>query len=197
MNTDIVIARYSEDINWALQLEKTDNISIYNKGDLFDFSPIEIRWNNLSYEELPNIGREGHSYIYHIVENYNWLSEYTAFLQGNPFDHIDMPQLQERLQIEEEWTWLTRWNPSDDIRGGRYHGGILSIGTYFEKYFKKPAIQEYVFGAGCQFKVRRDRILTRPKSFYEEILRDFERDELFPWTFERLAFYIFYEDIVK
>jgi threonyl-tRNA synthetase len=33
------------------------------------------------------VGREGHTYYWHICENYDRLSEYTYFLQGDPQDH--------------------------------------------------------------------------------------------------------------
>jgi hypothetical protein len=69
---EIVVSRYSENISWA---KKYNNfITLYNKGD--DLIENSIRLNN--------IGREAHSYLYHIVNNYNNLAEYTCFLQ-DPF----------------------------------------------------------------------------------------------------------------
>lgn len=52
------------------------------------------RWTNLSklcFHEifLKNVGREGHAYYKHIYDNYENLSYYTIFLQGNPFDTTD------------------------------------------------------------------------------------------------------------
>ena len=34
-----------------------------------------------------NKGREAHSYLYHIIENYESLAGHVLFLQGSPFDH--------------------------------------------------------------------------------------------------------------
>jgi hypothetical protein len=74
----IVIARYKEDIEWALAYN--DIAIIYNKGD-----NINLPFNKII--KLQNIGREGHTYLYHIIKNYNNLSDRTIFTQGSPFEH--------------------------------------------------------------------------------------------------------------
>ena len=82
MTTQIICARYNENINWLLEL-KNENIIIYNKGeDDLHLFPIE------KIVKLPNLGREGGTYIDHIVNNYDNLCDYTIFIQGNPVDHV-------------------------------------------------------------------------------------------------------------
>lgn len=74
MSLDIVIARYKEDISWIDSIIDKNfdiNIHVYNKH----------KGENL----LPNVGREGHTYVYHIIDKYHDLRD-TIFLQGNPFD---------------------------------------------------------------------------------------------------------------
>ena len=75
---NLVIARYKENVKWALPYN--DITIIYNKGvdDIKDF---------LRVQSVTNVGREGHTYLYHIVQNYNNLSERTVFLQGDWFAH--------------------------------------------------------------------------------------------------------------
>ena len=77
-NVSMVVARYKEDIEWVMAYN--DIVIIYNKGpDL-----------NLPFKKiikLENIGREGHTYLHHIIENYNNLSNKTIFTQGSPFEH--------------------------------------------------------------------------------------------------------------
>ena len=53
---------------------------------------IKLKWfSNLNLPanykiiKLPNIGRESHTYLYHIVNNYNQLADRVLFLQGDPF----------------------------------------------------------------------------------------------------------------
>ena len=75
-NYQIVVARYNENIDW-LNSEK-DHCIIYNKSKPLNI-PNEII--------LPNVGRESHTYLYHIIENYDNLSDKTIFFQGNIRDH--------------------------------------------------------------------------------------------------------------
>jgi hypothetical protein len=79
-DVSIVIARYNEYIDWALAY--ADICIIYNKGSNFEFEN-EFEKKNI----LENIGREGHTYLFHIVTNYHTLTNYTIFTQGEPFLH--------------------------------------------------------------------------------------------------------------
>jgi len=74
----LVIARYNEMIEWVLAYN--DIAIVYNKGKRCD-----MPFQNL--KPLTNIGREGHTYLYHIIENYNNFSKKTIFCQGDPFIH--------------------------------------------------------------------------------------------------------------
>ena len=81
----IVVARYNENLDWLKPLGKENyNFIVYNKGkddidrDFFD-----------NVIQLENIGREGHTYLYHIIKNYRNLSDATMFIQGDIKDHTD------------------------------------------------------------------------------------------------------------
>jgi hypothetical protein len=78
MKTEIVIARYNEDLSWLKKLPKSIKITIYNKGN-----------DNIEYPfiKLPNIGRESHTYLYHIINNYDKLADQTIFCQGDSIFH--------------------------------------------------------------------------------------------------------------
>ena len=71
----IIIARYNENIDWLFQY-KDFNIYIYNKGRNLDNVGLGKIIN------LPNVGRESHTWLYHIVSNYENLDEVNIFLQG-------------------------------------------------------------------------------------------------------------------
>lgn len=69
---EFVIARYDEDINWTKALKS--NRTIYNKGsDLDDIDCIKLQ----------NVGRESHTYLWHITKNYDHLADITLFSQGS------------------------------------------------------------------------------------------------------------------
>ena len=67
----IVVSRYNEDISWTFKYYP--NIIIYNKGEDHISDSIS----------LPNVGRESHTYLYHIVSNYHQLADRTVFVQGS------------------------------------------------------------------------------------------------------------------
>jgi len=72
--TEIVLAHYDEDLRWTAAYKSI--CSIYTKSPKTS-STHEIR--------LPNVGREGHTFLYHIVNNYDSLAEWTIFSQaGEP-----------------------------------------------------------------------------------------------------------------
>ena len=74
-NFEIVVARYNENINW---LKKFKSITlIYNKGNYDKYL------NEYNVIHLPNYGRESHTYLYHIINNYDNLKEFTIFFQGS------------------------------------------------------------------------------------------------------------------
>jgi len=56
---DLIVSRYREDISWLSEFSDY-RIFLYNKGE-----PIEGSIN------LPNVGREGNTYLTHIIKNYD------------------------------------------------------------------------------------------------------------------------------
>ncbi len=86
---DLVISHYNENLDWISYVDKSKfKIIIYHKfhSENLDVYNKSIRINNNEYL-LGNIGREAHTYLFHIVNNYNDLSDIQIFSQGNPFDH--------------------------------------------------------------------------------------------------------------
>lgn len=84
-NNQVVISRFAEDIDWIrtlLENEWIESVLIYNKGEHLDFDDprVEVR-------EVPNIGREGGTYLDHIIENYSDLPEKMWFTQAAPMEH--------------------------------------------------------------------------------------------------------------
>jgi len=80
ININIVVSRYNENLEWLNQ-EPFNNffIIIYNKGinDNFKiYSPHKII-------KLDNVGKCDHTYLYHIINNYNNLPDIIIFLPGS------------------------------------------------------------------------------------------------------------------
>lgn len=155
---------------------------------------------------LPNVGREAHTYLTHIINNYDNLSEYVCFLQGNPFEHF-------RLNIDEvdnfklnvDFFSMGNWNVKCDLDGAPHHAGLEIDKIIFDRFFiNKPDFLE--FPAGALFIASKRAILNRSKQFYIDILNEFNRTDIdnsltggakgnkMPWICERIWPYIFNRD---
>jgi hypothetical protein len=80
MKTEIVVSRYNENLDWLKKIKKSKDlkITVYNKGE----DDITV-----PFIKLPNIGRESHTYLYHIINNYDNLADQTIFCQGDSIFH--------------------------------------------------------------------------------------------------------------
>jgi hypothetical protein len=166
---NIVVARYNEDISWTKELS---NVVIYNKGEDLDTFHNEIK--------LDNVGREAHTYFKHICDNYDNLGEYTAFLQGNPFDHS--PNIIQTLKkytdgnIELGFDFLSEKILECSLNGCYYHPSLPLRQTYEHIFKNKGDDKSFIFGAGAQFIVSKKQILKHPREFYLNILNLVEKD---------------------
>lgn len=83
---ELVVAWYCEDEKWFIDFEGP--LAVYSKK-LDCTSRLKKKLEKRPKEsgpyivkELPNVGREGHSYVKHILDNWDTLATYTAFTQG-------------------------------------------------------------------------------------------------------------------
>jgi len=87
MSKHLVISRFNEDLGWMnrLPVEEFDMIFIYNKGP----DNLTIT-KNVAHQviQLPNIGKCDHTYVHHIITNYNNLGDVTLFLPGSCDDPV-------------------------------------------------------------------------------------------------------------
>ena len=67
---EIVISKYNENIEWTEPYKHLT--TIYNKSDIYLENSIK----------LPNVGRESHTFLYHIITNWDNLADKTLFTQG-------------------------------------------------------------------------------------------------------------------
>ena len=116
MKTELVIARYNEDVSWTTVIDNPDIVcTIYNKGQ-----PI-----NLPYVQLPNIGRESHTYLHHIIENYNNLADVTVFCQGDSVFHS--PKFMELIHSADQFEPVQRDEGEKRDRSGPNFGESGSL----------------------------------------------------------------------
>jgi hypothetical protein len=212
MKNHVIIAYYNENIDWISNIDTNYNdIYLYNKsGKTLNINPI------INVIELPNIGRESHTYLYHIINNYSNLPNECIFLQGNPFDH-SIPE-QELFKIinntdntnnsTEKFIFLTKFKlflEKNQDSTFKEHGFLNSfwqnehnlssciVKIYNELY---PNFISTLFAPGALFLVNKENIYKNSLEFYKKclnILLNSENltDPLEGHAFERLWYYIF------
>ena len=105
---DLIIARYNEDIDWLTQVPPDYTIFLYNKGRALAPSPALERVTH--YVRLPNTGREGDTYLHHMLYNMGKADSFSVFTQANPFEHAPdfLALLSERFS-DPVWGYSCKW----------------------------------------------------------------------------------------
>lgn len=187
---DLVISKYKEDVSWISKTEYNRfNKIVYNKDSEFDFIVDGVTCIN-----IPNVGREGHTYLYHIVENYESLAELTIFLPGSCMDefkvtstNILLSRVQETRDTVIPGKWYTPdvatmlkdfnisvWSGSNESNKSnlpekRCRPSFYSpFGRWYRHYFGDVKINVACFNS--MFAVSRSHILQKPKAHYESLL---------------------------
>ena len=171
---EIVIARYNEDITWSNDFHEIRKI--YNKGSQIA---------GFDYIQLPNVGRESHTYLYHIINNWDNLAEKTMFCQGGLNKHgilheeiknfFESPSLfiSRKPYRDSNWGYINhlgKW--ADEKSSGEMKKAELPFGEWFDQVIKIPPRGEFFFfTAGANFCVHRKAIKNRPYEFYQELIK--------------------------
>lgn len=184
---ELVIARFREDLSWLREVGLP--CRVYNKGPELDPASLPPGTEVVA---LPNLGREAHTYLTHILAHYGRLPRHTCLLQGNPFAHLAPPEepgissqgLRQRLlDLAAQDTPFAglAWfrlrcdglgRPHDlanPAKEGRWKGWgkDIPVARTFETLFSVPAPKEFIARAPTgNMIVRAERILARPEAFY-------------------------------
>lgn len=173
MRRELVVADFGEDSGWPT-LARGWEIRVYRKRE------------QPGPGELPNVGREAQTYLRHIVERYHELADVTAFVQGDPREHVS--DLENRLRnaagIVPFEDWGTR-RVVDPLVGRRSHRG-LDLEGCCRDVLRRPPPREFRFGAGACFSVTREAIRRRPRRLYERAERWAIESARGAWELERM-----------
>lgn len=220
---DFVIARYNEDPNWLVQdLKKVANnlkisdvrIFVYDKGNdckLGDCTGFHV-------QSLPNIGRESHTYLSHIVKYYDAYkngdpTRIIVFLQGDLTDHIKYRRIPTNVVFlqgmvasaiktnasSHNCLWTHPFNPNFNTTeypkgcpltpaGGTLSEWTEKMGIFTNKKF--PNTMKWWQAA--LFAVQAKCLFRHNVSFYEQLLAQHTTmNSEVPHFMERSWFYIF------
>ena len=190
---EVVVAHYNEDLSWLKPV--IDYCKVYCKG-----GPKHAPGPYFEVKALENIGREGHTYLHHIVKYYDSLKDVTLFTQGRVDDHIDLTALEMKeralktkdgrvttfphraMELFSLWDgipwekypcWAKWLSPEGTFTGKR---APKTPAQYFEDFFKNfghdgPPMS-MGFQPGAIFAVTRETIHQHPKELYERMLEE-------------------------
>ena len=192
----LVISRYNEDLEWLKEEPfRKYPVICYNKGpdDKF-YKPDKMKITNLE-----NLGRCDHTYIYHILKNYDNLPEHTLFLPGS----CDIPAKKEKAirwikEIEKEnvaifighrlnqsvkdalydftlneWKATDKRNQAINPESKLQLHDIRPFGKWHETHFGDTGASHYTLGG--VMGIHKQNILSRPKSEYEKFEKELNR----------------------
>jgi len=192
---EIVIARYNEDVSWLNEYPYSCYKQIiYNKG------PYPVMCGNAVQcvvENVPNVGRCDHTYLYHIITKYNALSNVTVFLPGsmpyNPPKVVFTDRLMRGLETSPGTIFpgpffsdgvlktfdnfsMTEWMATDKANAAINPEKALHpcperpLGVWYRKNFPNVPVIRPTGWHGI-FSVDRVHITQHPLEYYENLIK--------------------------
>lgn len=198
MNKELLIvsSHFNENLTWLKNQEYFDYL-IYSKNLnlLNEFDPLKIK-------TCVNKGNEASSYLSYIIENYDDLPNYVAFIHG----HLDSyHQSSDILTLIKNYTdcdyqtlnrkdWFNVFYDNHPNDVAKFNWGIV-IENYDFLNLNIPKPRELRCTAGAQFIVSKNLILRNPIEVYKNALSWLEMttitSDISGRVFEHLWNYIF------
>ena len=193
---DVVIAHYKEDLSWVdTMLPQNCRIFIYTKS-----TERPNCKRQYFHKYLDNVGRDGHTYLYHIIDNYNKkisLNENTLFITGScdllyksiflyllihntgKF-YFNSILLQPNNVVISNYQYLV----FENIKNNGYcssskanqHQGCDLIRfkfDYFQEFLNYFQLKPkyYSYGGGGVYMIKSNVIYNRPIEFYKKLIQ--------------------------
>lgn len=212
---EIVIARYNENLDWIYKIIKL--ITIYNKGEqlkiLDELRKIPRLINDIS---LHNVGRESHTYLYHIINNWDNLSNITLFTQGtlSP-EHRPLPiclylidknqditinLFNKGVKLNSQKRLIHLGKYKDNLLAGKMRPAQLNFIDWWNKFigYPFPGEENILWSHGAIFSVTKELIKKNTKEYYQRLITCIEDhpDPEEGHYFERAWFYIFNKGLI-
>lgn len=191
----IIIAKYKENMAWTKGLinipyiiyDKFDKTSPHHLPNIPTF-PVHM-FEGIKHAKTPT-GRESHTYLYHIIKNYDNLADMNIFLQGQPQEIYTDARSPLRVLFETDFEgidFLPLTGPLiiADKKAYPLHTG-LPLERVFNRLFLDPCPDYFAYGWGATFCVSKKYIHHKPLSFYEEMMQIVYEEALSGYIYERL-----------
>lgn len=179
--TVYVISRCNEDINWLIPI--ASQTIILNKCAPLDQVISKVF---LDVKQLPNVGRESHSYLDFVLSNYDDLPDEVVFSQARINDHEGYKTGGSDILVrlgDEARTFGKSLNFSPPCTKRIFHIGFdlrrcfpnltsqgeNTLSKWMVKYFGEYSELNMIYWYGI-FAVRKDLILKRSKESYQTLI---------------------------
>jgi hypothetical protein len=182
---EIIISRYNENIDHWFPLK--EYITIYNKGENLNLE------SNIRIINIPNVGRESHTYLYHIINNFAQLKYLNLFIQADFSDHLneiyDLTQYLIRVNNikinlkNKNTTCFNGWGRLQHqpqylqmIYKNQMKLSKYSFGEWWLKYIsnKLPNLKDFKWGPCGIFSVKGKTIINKDINYYKNIMSSIE-----------------------
>lgn len=203
MKFAIVVCDYGHNLDWVTAIPSWYDIFIYHKTSKYT---LYIEHNNIYHFDVPDVGRAEHTYLQHIVDNYDKLMLFDGiiFLHDLELQLSKIPSFIVGFSNEIKKYGYTQNFMFSDCCGTDYHwkindskGGIrnpynITFGEWFEKNVSMPFICKLLWYGSSIFGVNVYQVLQRPKSYYKKLLdtTTYDSNPIEAHFLERSWFYI-------
>jgi hypothetical protein len=191
---EIVVSRYSENLSWLDQKPFNQYpVIVYNKGINNKFLKTD---KIIKVVNVKNVGRCDHTYLYHIIKNYDNLANVTVFLPGSvnlDYKKSKASRLLGKVAKHNSTVFFSdryaklsdlypftldtyqsrdKSNLTTNMENILEKSSIRPFGKWFETRFPNYK-QDHIY---CNFygifAVSRENILQHPKSYYQELIKE-------------------------
>ena len=191
-----MVSRYNEDLRWLDDSPFNEyEYIVYNKSDNDNFCKTNVK----SIIKLPNIGKCDHTYLYHIVNNFENLNEILVFLPGSldiSYKREKASDMLERIKKNNYKNAVFIGDYSTNVLKEFYNftinfhrtsysnnfenenschvspASIRPFGKWYLHNFGNISINYYTFWG--IFSVHKNDIIQHPKYRYEKLLSQLE-----------------------
>ena len=194
-SVSVIIAHYKEDLSWIDNyFPEYFKIYIYSKSD----HKLNVK-RNFIHETLKNVGRCDHTYLYHIINNYENLSDFNIFITGsaNSISHKSkcLNSIMEKYEGKDLYpTWdvngkyilgmrsfemkSEKWcatDKSNDTSCKLIKSKFKNLGHFMDEVIKLGNIRKLIWWG--VFSVKRENIQKNEVNFYKNIIKHLEEGD--------------------
>jgi hypothetical protein len=192
---EIVVSRYNEDLKWTLQEPFCHfEYTVYNKGNNDNFEKSRVT----KIVKIDNVGKECHTYLYHIIENYhnNQLYPITFFIPASVEIHYKYNKIIKTLDRMKDTEFTQAYFLAENCENAyeKFHDFQIDywLGTnannqqlnssgnlepceyrpfhqWFERFFQKEEVIHW-WSYNSIFAIDKRDILQHPRERYEGLM---------------------------